>query len=925
MAFNPFHRFRKHQRAILAVVTIMLMLVFGLTWGMGDVTTRLFGGAPKGAGPLATTFKFGSGTFSTQTKVYEKDVSDQMRRRRLVNDFILNVVAPLSKDAIDKLSPPFDRNNFNFNRPVKYPPELADFFRSRDIRGMLNLSPQQLLQQIQQDIERVAELRQKPPSTVRENETKTQEFLRACDVLIGSLRLDLWQIERYLKSLEAGPNANLTRDNFLYFGGTTSLDDTLDFMLWKHQADRLRITYTPNDVCKALNRLIGAGDEFPPNGSLLDNTYASQWIRQTYKHQENYIDPLVKELTDALADEFRVQTAQASMVGQPSGGPSSFFVPTGIYQPTQTVTPDEFLQYVRKQRTSLKLAVLDVPVKNFVDPNEQVSEKELRDLYEKGRSVEPAPDRPTMGFKVPRKVRVEYATANPESEHFKNMAKVTLAIRQPVLSTGGLASVFAASGDVAWVSMAAAPLLVDPLDQEYRKYQQNYQQDEDRQVVLKQPVSTAFYDPHYRAAATVGDVLGSLQQSGPLSVPTTIAGSHALHDTVAAQAGGAVMLVATNPSPLTLGSLTAYPALHTIHTRKQMEPVLREQMEKAVAERQVAENLNTLSAELEKIINTSKENEKVEKANAYLETARKELGLEINGMSAAKDRYGLADDPAMKYFKEEYDQLKAKRPNERIVDFAELFLMHRGVYRAQPDPLAGANLEPHPKQYVIWLAEDKPAHEVPFDEVRADVLAAQRFSNARTRALAYVLKLLDPQLKERKDKWPPDFQTREKEIKSFLAEQKEGRVFELDNVCRLWTPEQQPNQTAAERPYYAYKPPENEFPYPPASLVERLMTLNNPGDALFLRDRPEKNFYVAVLLERSVPSLDDFRKVYEKADASMLRDPLWDNCVREQRQEFHKQFIRQMREEWTGELDDKGRIKVPDDVRGKFDKSGGES
>jgi len=260
------------------------------------------------------------------------------------------------------------------------------------------------------------------------------------------------------------------------------------------------------------------------------------------------------------------------------------------------------------------------------------------------------------------------------------------------------------------------------------------------------------------------------------------------------------------------------------------------------------------------------------------------------------------------------------------IDFVDLLLASKGVLHPRPNPAAVDAgrfdwlLVASASDFRIWLAEDVAAHEVPFEKAEPEVLAAQRMIDARTRALNYVLTLTDQGLKDRK--WPPDFQTREKEVKSFLEAQKQGRVFELDNVARLQTPDSLPNMTVAERPYYAYKAPDSDFPYPPANLVDRLMSLYTPGEAVFLKDRPEKNFYIAVLLERSVPTLEDFKKVYENADNLLLRDPLWDNCVRDQRQEFTKQFIRHMREEWTGELDDKGRINVPKDVRDKYDKTG---
>ncbi len=57
MAFNPFHSFRKHQKAIFAVLTIMCMLVFVLQFGRGDMFERMAGlfGSSRGKGDVVAT------------------------------------------------------------------------------------------------------------------------------------------------------------------------------------------------------------------------------------------------------------------------------------------------------------------------------------------------------------------------------------------------------------------------------------------------------------------------------------------------------------------------------------------------------------------------------------------------------------------------------------------------------------------------------------------------------------------------------------------------------------------------------------------------------------------------------------------------------------------------------------------------------
>src|SRR5271166_3716361 len=80
MAFNPFHRFRKHQKAIFAVLTIVCMFVFILSFGPGDIFSNAFRRARE-RGELVTTL-YGR-------KVYMQDVSMLLAQRKMVNEFIL--------------------------------------------------------------------------------------------------------------------------------------------------------------------------------------------------------------------------------------------------------------------------------------------------------------------------------------------------------------------------------------------------------------------------------------------------------------------------------------------------------------------------------------------------------------------------------------------------------------------------------------------------------------------------------------------------------------------------------------------------------------------------------------------------------------------------------------------------------------------
>src|SRR5947209_14746518 len=86
MAFNPFHRFRKHRRAVFAVLTIICMFVFVLQFGRGDAIERLLRlfGASRARGEYVTTLH--------GVKFHVSDLEKLSRRREIANTFMRGVL-----------------------------------------------------------------------------------------------------------------------------------------------------------------------------------------------------------------------------------------------------------------------------------------------------------------------------------------------------------------------------------------------------------------------------------------------------------------------------------------------------------------------------------------------------------------------------------------------------------------------------------------------------------------------------------------------------------------------------------------------------------------------------------------------------------------------------------------------------------------
>src|SRR5438034_7836229 len=97
MAFNPFHSFRKHQKAIFAALTILCMLTFVMCTGMGgdvgDWLLRVLGGREKSP-QVAMLY---------DSKVTELELLQVKANRRMADEFMVQATALGRPAAQDKI------------------------------------------------------------------------------------------------------------------------------------------------------------------------------------------------------------------------------------------------------------------------------------------------------------------------------------------------------------------------------------------------------------------------------------------------------------------------------------------------------------------------------------------------------------------------------------------------------------------------------------------------------------------------------------------------------------------------------------------------------------------------------------------------------------------------------------------------------
>src|SRR5262249_3979987 len=131
----------------------------------------------------------------------------------------------------------------------------------------------------------------------------------------------------------------------LYFGGTLSTDDLLDFLLWKQQADKLKITLTDEDVRKEINQETGTE-------ALTGNTVKdTEKIRTLLRGAARNYTP--KELYAALREEFRVRLAQEALLGTSAGARAALGTGLASSDLPAGATPEQFWEFYKDKQTKL--------------------------------------------------------------------------------------------------------------------------------------------------------------------------------------------------------------------------------------------------------------------------------------------------------------------------------------------------------------------------------------------------------------------------------------------------------------------------------------------------------------------------------------------------------------------------------------------
>ena len=943
MAYNPFNWFRKHQKVIFAGLTILCMFVFILQFGRGDFFEQMLGYIRERHGTGASVAKLNGKTIT------EGDLDEVRRRRLMASEFLKGVVFQGQAAALAELSKGALKMESR-DEPGKGDP-LALILVGIQVRGQQPWSEPESIRAVGTIMQEAAKAKGDP------------DRLRLVERVGSMVGFQIWRSQQH-------------GNNQLYMGGGTTVDELLDFLIWKQQADKMALSLTDADVMRAINAEAAGHPTFDPAKKSFDS---EERVEAFLKSQnDKRLKP--SDLLDALRDEFRMSMAREFETGEPSG--TRFWrVLEGAATPA-TGTPEEFLDFYREKTTAIKVRLLRVPVKAFVaDVKASPSESDLRALFAQHRDAEPAPALRAPGFKLPRRIKAAYAVASADDPYFlaKGREAVWGKAKPGARRPGGIAGNYldwrhgrdsllipalpvigAGPGGVLPIActigfdpvqigysrllskqhlwgMEEAP---DPLDPELRL---------SNEAVFKPRTLAALVgqlsgDPRAAmvglwARTTHGDAKTDLRKHLALLMGSASGSTDAA-------LGNLALSILTHPRPVS-PSLARWQVLADIEkrfTQEAFQETLRLFQDKVrqAADRKSPETaLAKAAADLHLTLHSMPH--AVTKAVLLDELERKnDLGLaalrKVGGKPMTRAEQARQDN----FFR------KTQRWMARVEDtpesVANALFAATGTYsptRAILDrsydvpnletPTDRSEDERIDKQAVYWRTEDLPATIRTFEQARADVEAAWRLDRARQLARRTAL-AIEEKINEKKGTAA--------DARALLAEEKArdprlGAVFEMDNVALMTPILQNLPILHSMTQYRSYEMPASvraEMPYPPADLsrlvqerkqvgdpedlVKELLDLKRLGEAKVIVDMPARDFYVAVLEERSPQTFDEFSQVYSNTPE---RDRLHLMFELRKRKELYAAVLKQLRREAAGgRLDKDGFIEVSAEARKRY-------
>ena len=824
MAFNPFDVFRRNQRILFAILTVVIMFMFVLSSGIGgradffDWLPAVLARKAKSGEDLATV----DGDSVTTSVLREISDNRVLANEYMANSAVIatNKLAETVRQQADKAGPdarPVYQQLIT-TRPLyvdqrmfaQFPPELI----------------QQFLPQFRQNA--IGQLRQQLSAIAAGPDAKPE------DKSTAQLALQLIELDERQGEFQEG--------RYFLNQPNQSRRDQMEFLLWRKKADDLGIAFTSEDI-QALVR-----HEFDDRLTDADRVEVEKQMSQKVGYTPD-------GLLTAIGDEFRVRMAQTAVMGESVVNPTPA---TQLY-----AAPYDYFDYYKDQLSTARYGVLTVPAENFVPQvSGEPTESELMGLFKKYARAEPSPFSPTPGFKEPRRLTVAWLEVTGKEPYYQAAAD------RVYPKSGAMPAELAAVAG----GLAASP---EPLLQ---KAYDNYADDAERKTEAEwfekagSPFSkpTVLDDSVVRPqtlAATAAAAAGSMYCYGsPFNAALTLEQTAiTLEFATRAKALGALL-----SPPLAVGDRLGAAAAFTARIPgplplEVVQPRLVAEVRSSLAYTLAADDLKAFQQKLGELgAGLAKPGADATAAQAYVDKFVNDRNLATARTETFRDQYSIGDEPALAPLKS-----KLAGPhggNEDSLQFGRSFFYTtrarrevptEGVFQpeAYPTPVLSGPTESEPATLVWRTAEIEADAPKSLDAkgVRERVVAAWKLGKAKELARKAAEEIA-AKAKGSGDN-PTVIGQKLRDLESELAGRfddpaAKSRIdyFEIDDVAPLVD---KPLPAAGQRSVGRFTMTRNKnIPYPGEEMTQKLLdNRNNPlSTPVVAANGPEDVYYVATLM-----------------------------------------------------------------------------
>ncbi|MCU0705438.1 MAG: SurA N-terminal domain-containing protein [Fimbriiglobus sp.] len=377
MAYNPFDFFRRNQKLFFAGLTVLVMVMFVLSFGQGDFFSLFPQWLSKWQSSGEVMATIGG------SKVKESHLREVNAERNLANGYMNQLAGQSLASAFKAAQVELAGASPDLKQRLEQSVNTAASVLGRMMTAEEQVAIRLFLAGEADGLAKLAENTPKSDDKKRVNAVRT--FVVAA---LGEV---------------ARRTVGDRGEGGVYFANQpNSTDrDRLEFLLWKKKADKLGIRYTNEDVAALV------AQDFP-------TAFTADEVKRLANDTAAKAGKKTSELWETLADEFRVRAAQTAVLGV-SEVRMQGRVPAG--------TPEERYQHFVKETTATKYTFFAIPVEAYLTQvTGEPTEAELTEIFNKRGNTDPDPASPNPGIREPRKVGVQWVEMSGEEPFYQALA-----------------------------------------------------------------------------------------------------------------------------------------------------------------------------------------------------------------------------------------------------------------------------------------------------------------------------------------------------------------------------------------------------------------------------------------------------------------------------------------------------------------------